>query len=317
MDNIIIGNNQSSLTYKLKSAFGLQNITYDNDFATVLTEALGYWQSRNWDPAVGSNAFAEYSSNLTSTSLLYPATTSKRDEVVSLIAAGGYNASETLVTQFLNYIGYINLTQVAPCVAENASQDQCFSTHNSTFYAQDDLSQTWRLWVYQYCTEWGFLQTGSGVPANQLPLVSRTNDIAYQSIVCKEAFNVTSPPKTENVNKYGGYNISYPRLAFIDGSADPWRPATPHAFDEGAPHRNSTASEPFILIDGAVHHWDENGLFPNQTTADLPPLPVADTQKQEIQFVLEWMEEWKQHQLINGGSWNTSFEGLSTEQIRL
>jgi len=23
-------------------------------------------------------------------------------------------------------------------------------------------------------------------------------------------------------------------------------------------------SEPFILIDGAVHHWDENGLFPNQ-----------------------------------------------------
>ena len=102
------------------------------------------------------------------------------------------------------------------------------------------------------------------------------------------------------IHRYGGYNISYPRLAFIDGEIDPWRPATPHAFDQGAPMRNSTASEPFILIAGAVHHWDENGLFPNETTATLPPEPVADTQKMEAMFVQEWMQEWQEHCLIQG-----------------
>lgn len=287
-------------------------MTYSNDFANVLTEALGYWQSRNWDPAVNSPLFYQYCSNLTSTSILYPETASLRHVAMALITAAEYTASESLTNQMLNYIGYINLTQVAPCAAQGATQDQCFSSHNTTFYGQDDLSQTWRSWPYQYCTEWGYLQTGSGAPANQLPLVSRTIDLDYESIICREAFNITNPPNLEVVNKYGGYNISYPRLAIVDGSADPWRPATPHAFAEGASHRISTASEPFILVDGAVHHWDENGLFPNQTTADLPPQPVADTQKEEIQFVLEWMEEWKLHCLVKGGCAQTSSEGQAS-----
>jgi len=42
-----------------------------------------------------------------------------------------------------------------------------------------------------------------------------------------------------------------------------------------------------------VHHWDENGLFPNQTTDSLPPQPVKDAQAQEIAFVLAWMHEWE------------------------
>lgn len=313
IDNILIGKNQSSLTYDLKSAFGLQNITYDNDFASLLSSPLGYWQSRNWDPAVSSPLFGQYCSNISSTSVLYPATTSLRSHVSALITVGGYNASDEFVNQMLNLIGYTNLTETAPCAAGGSTQDQCFSQHNSTFYALDDLSQDWRSWPYQYCTEWGYLQTGSGVPADQLPMVSRLIDLDYESIICREAFNITTPPNVETVNKYGGYNVSYPRLAFIDGSADPWRPATPHAFAEGAAHRVSTASQPFILIEGAVHHWDENGLFPNQTTAELPPQPVADTQKQELQFVQEWMEEWKQHCLIKGGcSGQTSRKGSST-----
>lgn len=93
------------------------------------------------------------------------------------------------------------------------------------------------------------------------------------------------------VNKYGGFNLRYPRLAFVDGEWDPWRAAGPHAI--GLPTRPSTVSEPFILIAKAVHHWDENGLFPNETTAELPPKPVADAQKQEAVFVKKWLEEFK------------------------
>lgn len=137
---------------------------------------------------------------------------------------------------------------------------------------------------------WGYFQTGSGVPADQLPLISRLIDLNYTTFPCRAAFNITNSPDTEAINKHGGFGLSYPRLAIIDGEKDPWRAATPHAI--GQPERPSTASEPFILIKDGVHHWDENGLFPNETTPELPPQPVADTQKAEAMFVREWMAEW-------------------------
>ncbi|KAJ9631857.1 hypothetical protein H2203_000257 [Taxawa tesnikishii (nom. ined.)] len=284
VDNVLIGKNESDLTLRLKTVFGLENVTYTNDFANVLTLGIEGWQSRNWDPAVNDPSFYEYCGNLSSTEQLFPDTAGLASTAASLIQAGGYKATSSLVNQMLNMIGWLNQTYVAPCAKGGETQDECFTTHNATHYSQDDISQSWRSWPYQYCTEWGFLQTGSGVPKNQLPIVSRTLDLAYESIIC-----------------YGGYDISYPRLAFIDGQQDPWRPATPHAFEQGAKPRKSTASEPFILIEGAVHHWDENGLFPNETTANLPPAPVADTQKSEVQFVTEWMQEWRLRCLIQGG----------------
>ena len=158
----------------------------------------------------------------------------------------------------------------------------------------------------QVCTQWGFLQTGSGAPPDILPLVSRTNTLEYNSIVCVEAFNITTPPDINAINKYGGFGISYPRLAFVDGQIDPWRPATPHAspFNLTAHNRTSTVSEPFILIADAVHHWDENGLFPNETINHppnfLPPIPVREAQLEEILFLKEWMLEWDLHCLTNG-----------------
>lgn len=139
---------------------------------------------------------------------------------------------------------------------------------------------------------WGYFQTGSGVPADKLPLVSRLIDIPFSTVVCREAFNITTEANLEAVNRHGGFGISYPRLAIIDGEHDPWRAATPHAI--GQPDRESTTSEPFVLIPRAVHHWDENGLFPNETVPGvLPPQTVLDTQALERKFVLAWMEEWK------------------------
>ncbi|THW57981.1 extracelular serine carboxypeptidase [Aureobasidium pullulans] len=296
VDTILL-KNQSDLTHQLKTAFGLGNLTYDDDFASTLSSGIEGWQSRNWDPKVGSLGFDRYCNNISSDAMLYPAASSLRPVVESLIKNTNYTVEETLVNRMLNFIGYVNRTSVASC-SGGSTQDECFSNHNSSTYQQDDLaSYTWRSWAYQYCSEWGYLQTGYA-PPGQLPIVSSLLDLEYESIVCVDAFNITTPANVDAVNKYGGYDISYPRLAFVDGSADPWRPATPHAYAQGAKERNSTSSEPFILIDGAVHHWDENGLFPNETTASLPPLPVADTQRQEIQFVQEWMQEWQLEQQI-------------------
>ena len=231
--------------------------SHDNDFANVLSSdgGLAYWQSLNWDSALSSNVFYDYCDVISNTSVLYPATTNKTSIVSNMIEAAGYDCSTGLVNQMLNYIGFVNLTEVASCAASDSTQDECFSEHNATFYAQDDLSQaTWRSWPYQVCTQWGFFQTGSGVPADQLPLISRTIDLPYEELICNLAFNITSPPDTDIINADGGYNISYPRLAFIDGEWDPWRPATPHAWEFGALNRTSTVDQPFLLIPQAVHH---------------------------------------------------------------
>jgi hypothetical protein len=35
--------------------------------------------------------------------------------------------------------------------------EDCFGTNDNTKYQVTDLSQDWRLWVFQYCTQWGYL----------------------------------------------------------------------------------------------------------------------------------------------------------------
>jgi hypothetical protein len=121
--------------------------------------------------------------------------------------------------------------------------------------------------------------------------------LEYLTSVCRYAFNRTEPPNVEQINQYGGFNITYPRLAHIGGETDPWRPASPLATLDVPTVLNhtSTVDEPVILIEGAVHHWDENGLFANETTATLPPKPVVDAQAQIAQFVQVWLMEWSLH----------------------
>ncbi|CAG8974152.1 hypothetical protein HYALB_00002791 [Hymenoscyphus albidus] len=292
VDNIFLKVNTSESASDLKSAFGLSNITHDNDFAVAIS-GVSSWQSRNWDPELNSPDFDEFCAAITSPTVDYNTTT---DEFAAqdLLTKGGY-ASEisTLQTPLLNWIGWFTQGLLARC---DDSHDRCFGTYNSTYYTQDSLDDDWRAWPYQYCTQWGYLQTGSGVPEDTLPLISRLSDLEYHSNICRQAFNISTPANVTAINKYGGFGISYPRLAIVDGEQDPWRPASPHAspFNSTALNRTSTVSEPFLLIEGAVHHWDENGLFPNQTVPGvLPPPAVSDTQQYLVAFVLEWMAEWR------------------------
>lgn len=229
VDNLLLKKNRT-LTQRLKATYGLPNVTYDNDFANVLSNGINTWQELNWDPESSNPEFYYYCDNVTSSRLLYKFSEGARASVSDLVAKGGYGDDPALVTAVLNQIGYFNLTAVAPCSQDGTTQDQCFSHHNYTFYQQQSLSAyPIRSWAYQYCSQWGYLQTGN-TPAGQLPLISRLLDLEYESIVCRAGFNITTPPDTEAINKYGGYDINYPRLAIIDGEYDPWRPVTPHGF---------------------------------------------------------------------------------------
>lgn len=138
------------------------------------------------------------------------------------------------------------------------------------------------------CDSWGYLQNGDGVPEGTLPLISRTINLEYTSIACREAYKFERTSNVTDVNKYGGIDIEFDRLAFVDGETDPWREAGPHAFR--ARERENTVNKPFILIEGAVHHWDENGVPEEETTPDFPPPPVQEAQKAQRDFVQAWLK---------------------------
>ncbi|EED18492.1 extracelular serine carboxypeptidase, putative [Talaromyces stipitatus ATCC 10500] len=298
LDNLA---HNTSAVKDLETLFGLQDLSHVDDFANVLSYPLSSWQGRNWDPAVNDPTFFEYCVNITvADTLLYNDTSSSEDieKAAELVALAGWDdpkVNRHLTTQLLNFAGYLNETVVWPCIGNGRSADDCFSSYNTTFYEQNDLTQNWRLWEYQVCTEWGFFQTGSGTPKSKPSLVSRLVTLDYTSLPCKYAFNITTPPEVDARinNKYGGFNISYPRLAFIGGTADPWREATPFANDAPHPHRPNTLDRPFAEIEGGVHHWDENGLFPNETTEFLPPKPVENIQAYEHEFVKAWLSTQK------------------------
>jgi hypothetical protein len=128
-------------------------------------------------------------------------------------------------------------------------------------------------------------------------MISRAITLEYASLHCERLFNITTPPDVQSINKLGGFNFSYPRLAIIDGEQDPWRSATPHA--SGLPDRESTTSEPFMLIDWGVHHWDEFGLPEDVHVPGLPPPQVTQAHRTEVEFVKAWLKEWEEEK---GGS---------------
>ena len=123
-------------------------------------------------------------------------------------------------------------------------------------------------------------------------MVSRALTADYSSYLCRAHLNITTRPNVDIINKHGGFNFSYPRVAIIDGRQDPWRCAGSHAI--GLPERESTASEPFELIDWGVHHWDEFGLEEGAATEEgLPPKQVVSMQQKEVKIVKRWLKEFE------------------------
>jgi hypothetical protein len=306
VDNIL-EKNDSDMTAAMKAGFGLEGLSETGDFATIVSDINGYgmlgWQGRNWDPAVNSPGFDQYCGNITTTEVQWPGWDADSSNVSVLIDASDWaNETENLLGPMQNFMAFINDSYVKDC---NRALTECYSYVNASADMYTDFSydnQGWRSWQYQYCTQWGYIQPAS--TSGPLPIVSRFQTMEHLTAICRYGFNLTGEAKVEEINQYGGFNLSYPRLMNIGGEVDVWRPASNLATrDEPTVlNRTSTISEPIIMIEGGVHHWDENGVFANETTADLPPLPVADAQHEIVQFVQSWMMEWALHCMIEPDS---------------
>jgi hypothetical protein len=151
VDNILIGQKGTDYVQQLKTVFGLPNVTLDADFANALSNGIGGLQSYNWDPTQSSDFFFAYCDVVGNDSVLYPNTESLRSTVEELISVGGWgNETDSLSNHFLNFIGWVNLTAVSAC---NGDQNACFAYNNPELFVKDDITQTWRSWPYQFCTQ--------------------------------------------------------------------------------------------------------------------------------------------------------------------
>jgi hypothetical protein len=117
--------------------------------------------------------------------------------------------------------------------------EDCFGTNDNVKYQVTDLSQDWRLWVFQFCTQWDHLTVRlihpsslflcehylwQTAPLHSTPtIISRLLDIDYEHKICTQAFppgehyRVPPQPNVTAVNALGEYHIAADRLAFIDG----------------------------------------------------------------------------------------------------
>ena len=288
------GRGDRVLAGKLKNLFDFDDDEIaDDDFAYFTNWGTMTWQPTHWDPDDEDPHFARYCSAVTTDFPAWSSTRTARPDIELLLTNAGYGDElDTLAPRVMNWLGFSRDSllheTIYPCTDVGKS---CFSKRG----AIDDVSVPQgmlRPWTYQTCVEWGYFVTGSGTPPDRKPLMSRLVTLEYASEWCRDVFNITAPPDLDRVNKHGGHEFSFPRVAFVDGSDDPWRQAGTHRIGLNE-RRRSTDSEPFILIDGAVHHWDQYGPKPGAKGSWLPPKGVAEAHAEEVRFVKVWLEQWE------------------------
>ncbi|KAI0087965.1 peptidase S28 [Irpex rosettiformis] len=284
-----------ALKRHLKGLFGVADLEHDEDFVSLVESPLGAWQAKNWDPKVGSTKFEEFCEALDKSIFNHPDLLPGTDDTAV------YDPETREVTfpdglsldiSIINYAKYIRENYVSRCpVDEGVTIEQCFGTFDDSAYSGTSLDDTWRLWLFQVCTEWGYF---FNAPPPGLPrIVSSLMTLEYASMTCRQAFPpgkhfiVPEWPNITAVNELGSFDLARDKLAFIDGEVDPWRPCTPHS--DYAKDRPDTITRPFKVIPGGVHHWDENGLRNSQ---DEPP-EIQKIHAEIVGFVLEWLKDWK------------------------
>jgi hypothetical protein len=299
MDAVFLSGDRH-LADTLKDFYSLRDLE-DKDFVYLVHQGLLGLQSSHWDPDYDSMLFEApnihiYCSSVTDKVKRFPSTYTITPDVLKMTRLAGFSASEAddILPGFLNFIGesriYVLQQARGECGDSGLLGTSCLSRKGSIDNV-DIPQDMMRAWTYQTCTQWGYFVTGSGVPDDKDPLISRLVDFEYATALCQDGFGIDADPDMDSINKYGGLNFSHHRLAFVDGSDDPWRQAGVHRLGVNE-DRPSTDSEPFILLKGGVHHWDEYGPGPNATSSWLPPKEVTDVQDEEVRFVGVWLKEW-------------------------
>ncbi|KAF2748485.1 hypothetical protein M011DRAFT_493800 [Sporormia fimetaria CBS 119925] len=120
-------------------------------------------------------------------------------------------------------------------------------------------------WTWQYCTEWGYLQSANLGPKQ---LLSKHNSLFHQREICHRQFPAALPewPLVTRTNqRFGGWDLRPANVYWTGGEYDPWRTLSPLSngvrvkMTTRAPKCNEEPKRGEVfgyLLPGAMHCFD-------------------------------------------------------------
>ncbi|KAK4495861.1 hypothetical protein PRZ48_013129 [Zasmidium cellare] len=284
-DTILLGENQTQIE-QLKHVFDQDPALNNTEFAALLKFDYDPYL-RMWVPCRDQSS-PQFCDIMGNTTLQFPQLAAQEGEVREIISNGGWaNESDTLTASFLNFVGYT--THLVP--ATSSTQQDSSSTSHVVKRAETNTPQRAFSYSYQMCTELGYF-IGAGGPQRPLPIISSLVTLDYLLEQCAQRFDLLTPPlHTDDVSRYGGFNVSYERLMLVGGEKDTWRTVTP--LISSPTGSSGTPDEPRFVIEGGAHCWDQLGLRQNETSPGFPPEAVQEAQRLQVETIQRWVEEWK------------------------
>lgn len=289
----VMSNGSASAQADLKAMFGLQDLEHADDFGSALENGPWLWQSNQFYYNGGFFDFCDAVENVT------PNGTVPGAEGVGLEKAlTGYAAwfNGTLLPDYCASYGYSDW-------ADTYSVG-CFDTYNasSPMYTDTTLSnEVDRQWEWFLCNEpFGYWQDGA--PANRSSIVSRLVTPAYWERQCPlyfptedgYTFGIAENKTEAQVNAYtDGWDITHPRLIYVNGDYDPWREASVSSDFRTGGKMQSTAEHPVVIVPGGFHTSDlliENGEVNAGVQAAIDAV---------IAQMKTWVAEWPAYKYSN------------------
>ncbi|KAG6009282.1 hypothetical protein E4U21_002886 [Claviceps maximensis] len=261
----VLSTGQEKAMYDLKRKFGLEALSHNSDFASVLLLALWDWQGTDFADT-GTNPFYQFCDYVEN---IFPETKHHQlpgPEGVGLekaINGFGRFYAEVKVPGYCNNYRYWK--------GESNSSVSCFDYSNKDFAFYHDTSvgnAASRQWQWLLCNEpLEFWQVKAPPGIVDTGLVSKFVDIEYQRMQCAKYFpregnftyGLNAGRSVDTVNKWTrGWTVDKPlkRIMFTSGELDPWRPATVSADARPGGRLRSTPDAPVWVIPGAAHCTD-------------------------------------------------------------
>ncbi|OJD40302.1 serine family s28 [Diplodia corticola] len=217
-------------------------------FGDALNTIIWYWQSYGVEGNL--RPFCDYietdhSTNATNATAIYNGT---------IAGADGWAPSrgpEYVVEQWASYPAF---AAVASYFLDTDCEGPTTPSNTTTTTAPEcDLEKRFAdpatiSWTWQYCTEWGFLQSANLGPDQ---IVSRWNSLQHQSDICRRQFPTANAslipqwPRADATNAaLGGWAIRPSNVYWSGGEFDPWRTLSPLSAEPWAPAVRLTQTPP-------------------------------------------------------------------------
>ena len=134
-----------------------------------------------------------------------------------------YGGRESLCEFLTNITDYQTLvTQTIDFIVKNGDPRSygSYFLKNSTF--SPDTMDLGRQWLYQVCSQFGWLQTPSSTAQNAMR--SQKVNLQFYKQFCQNVFGIPIWPESDAINlELGGINLQATKLIMTNGAEDPWQ----------------------------------------------------------------------------------------------